>query len=72
MFYWLYYLLADSESHACYDKHFEENKMTCWSFYSLHYLGHVEYFSRLSRVSLLFFVFSFQALVLAALYSTLG
>lgn len=46
--------------------------MTSWGFYSLHHLGNLEYFSRLSRVSLLYFVFSFQAMVLAALYSTLG
>lgn len=46
--------------------------MTSWGLYSLHHLGNLEYFSRLSRVSLLYFVFSFQAMVLAALYSTLG
>jgi len=46
--------------------------MTCWGFYSLHFLGHVEYFSRLSRLSLLYFVFSFQAIILAAIYSTRG
>lgn len=72
MIYWLYYLLAEAETHECYDKRFENNKMTCWGFYSLHHLGHLEYFTRLSRLSLLYFVWSLQAVVLAALYSTLG
>lgn len=72
MFYWMYYLLADSDTHECYDKRFEENRMTCWGFYSMHYLGHLEYFTRLSRLSLMYFMFSLQAVILAALYSTLG
>lgn len=46
--------------------------MTCWGFYSLHFLAHIEYFTVLTRLSLLYFMFSFQAMVLAAVYSTLG
>lgn len=64
--------MSDSETNSCYDKKFDNNKMTCWGFYSLHYLGHSQYFSKLTRVSLLYFVFSFQAIVLAAIYSTRG
>lgn len=40
-FYWLYYLLADAETHSIYDKKYDENKWTCWGFYSLHNLAHV-------------------------------
>lgn len=46
--------------------------MTCWGFYSLHFLGHDEYFTKLSRISLMMFNFSLQALILAALYMTTG
>ena len=46
--------------------------MTCWGFYSVHYLAHDDFFTRLSRLSQMLFNFSFQAMVLAAIYSTLG
>ena len=68
----MYYLLAESNTNEVYDLHFQNNKMTCWGFYSLHYLGHEDCFTRLSRESLMFLNFMFTGMVLAALYSTLG
>jgi hypothetical protein len=68
----VYYLWSEAETHEVYDKKFEDNKMTCWSFYSMRYLAHTQFFSVLTRESLMFFNYSFQALVLSALYSTLG
>lgn len=72
LFFWLYYLLTDTQTIECYDVAFRENKWTCWGFYSLHYLGHDEYFTKLSRISLMLFNFSWQGLILAGIYSTLG
>jgi hypothetical protein len=70
--FWVYYLWSEAETHEVYDKKFEDNKMTCWGFYSMRYLASTQFFSVLTRESLMFFNYSFQALVLSALYSTLG
>jgi hypothetical protein len=70
--YWVYYLWSEAETHEVYDKKFEENKWTCWGCYSMHYLANTQFFSVLTRESLMFFNYSFQAMILSALYSTLG
>jgi hypothetical protein len=40
LFYWLSLLWADPNEMNNYDKNFQDNKWTCWSIYSLHFLGH--------------------------------
>lgn len=46
--------------------------MDLLGFYFLHHLAYVEFFSVMTRVSLMLFNYSFQAMILAAIYSTLG
>jgi hypothetical protein len=41
---------------------------TCWGFYSLHFLGNEEYFTKLSRTTLMLITFSWEGCVLAILY----
>jgi glycosylphosphatidylinositol transamidase (GPIT) subunit GPI8 len=38
----------------------------------MHYLANTQFFSVLTRESLMFFNYSFQAMVLSAIYSTMG
>lgn len=68
LFYWLYILLTESNEISCYDKKFENNKWTCWGFFSLHYLGHEEYFTKLSRTTMMLITFSWEGCVLGILY----
>lgn len=72
LFFWLYYLIAPSNTMECFDKNFENNKKTCWPFYSVHFIGHEEFFTRLSRISLMLINFSIQGVIIAAMYSTIG
>jgi hypothetical protein len=52
----------------CFDKKFEENKWTSWGFYSLHYLAHDDFFTKLTRLTQMLITFSWYGIVLAALY----
>lgn len=70
LLYWLYNILTEASTINCYDKSFEENKWTSWSFYSLFFLGNQEFFTKLSRSTILLVSFSWQACVLACIYGT--
>lgn len=67
-FYWLYFLISDSINVKVYDRHFENNKWTNCSFYSLYHLAHEEYFTRLSRTTILFINWTIQGVFIASIY----
>ncbi len=68
LFFWLYYLISDSTNLKIYDKHFENNKWTCISWYSLFHLAHEEYFTRLSRSTVLLINWTLQGVFIACIY----
>lgn len=70
--FWLYVLLAEVTTVDVYDKNFDENRWTCWGFYSLHFLAHEDFFTVLSRTALLFTNFCWQCCILASIYGTIG
>lgn len=63
-------MFAELITISCYDQRFRNNKWTCWSMYSLHHLGHEEYFTKLSRETLMLISFCWEGLICAVLYST--
>lgn len=68
LIFWLTLLIGDSTSTNCYDPAFSDNKWTCWGMYSLFYLAHEEFFSRMLRTVPMFICFWWQACVAALLY----
>jgi hypothetical protein len=66
-FFWLFYLLSESTTMEVYDKHYEDNRMTCWNLYSLYHLAHEQFFTRLSRETVLLVQWSIQAVFIASI-----
>lgn len=68
LFFWLFYLISDSTNLKIYDKKFENNKLTCISWYSIFHLAHEEYFTRLSRTTGLLINWTLQGVFIASIY----
>jgi hypothetical protein len=72
LFFWLFLLLSNEVTPEVYERSFKDNKWTCWSFYSLYWLCHEEWFTRTARTSLFLINFFWQCMVLAAIYNHQG
>lgn len=72
LIYWVAYLFGEATSVQVYDQKFEANRWTNWGMYSLFYLAHEQFFTRLMRLTPMYTVFSWQACVAAVLYAHLG
>jgi hypothetical protein len=69
-FFWLFYLLSDSTNVKVYDPHYEENKWTCMTLYSLYNLAHEDFYTRLSRSTNIFINWSLQGVIIASIYGS--
>lgn len=65
---WLFVLIGDDVTPAIFEFKFKNNKWTCWSLYSLYFLGHDEFFTRMSRASLMLLQIFWQGLVITLVY----
>ena len=66
--YWLAYLLSDATNRAIFNKErHRDNKWTCWSVYSITHLAHEEFFTRLSRLTVILAQTSIQAVFVASI-----
>lgn len=72
LIFWCALLFGEATTLNCFDKKFEEKKWTCWSYYSLFYLAHEEFFTRMMRLVPHYLNFSWQACVAAILYCHIG
>lgn len=66
--YWLFYLCSDSTNVKVYDNHYEDNRWTCVTVYSLANLAHEECFTRLSRLSVIMINWTIQGVIIACIY----
>lgn len=68
--YWVYYLFTDANTKKIYNReHFTENKWTCWSLYSIFHLAQEEFFTLLSRLTVIMIQLSIQGIIIAAIIS---
>jgi hypothetical protein len=67
-FFWLFYLCADSTNVKVFDNHYENNRWTSMTFYSLANLAHEEYYTRLSRVTVVLINWTIQGVIIASIY----
>ena len=70
-FYWLAYLIPPGSNISIFDRKFENNQWTCYPFYSYFNLAHEEFFTRLSRLTVLLFNWTIQGVFLASIYGNI-
>jgi hypothetical protein len=72
LFFWISLLFGDITIVGVFNSRFSDNRMTCWSYYSLFYLAHEDFFSRTLRTVPLYIGFCWQACVCAILYGQMN
>lgn len=65
---WLFVLIGDDVTPTIFESKFKNNKWTCWSLYSLYYLAHDEFFTRMSRAALMLLQIFWQGLIITMIY----
>ena len=71
-FYWLTYLIPPGTSKtSLYERRFDDNKWTCYPFYSYVQLAHEEFFTRLSRMTVILLNWTIQGVFLASIYGNI-
>ena len=70
-FYWIAYLVPPGSNISIYDRKFENDKWTCYPFYSYYNLAHEEFFTRLSRLTVMLLNWTIQGVFLASIYGNI-
>ena len=69
--YWLLYLFADATTKSVFDSaNYTENIFTAWPFYSVFRLAHEEFFTKLSRLTVMLLQWTLQGVFIAAMIAT--
>ena len=70
LLYWLFHLFSESTDPAVFNREkYADNKITCWSLYSITQLAHEEFFTRISRLTVLLLQWTIQGVFIAAIIS---
>jgi hypothetical protein len=70
--FWLIYLFSDSITESVFNREkFTDNIWTAWSLYSIATLAHEEFFTKLSRMTVILIQWSIQAFIIAILIGSL-